>query len=73
MDIFSSSYVKEMKLRRLIPKAELQRFVEQNRSTLAIAKQYAVSSRTITRRIKDYGLKGIRPRGRKLAKRSLRL
>ena len=62
-----------VKSKKLIPKGELQTFVEQNRSTLAIAKHYGVSSRTITRRIKDYGLKGLRPKGRKLAKRSLRL
>jgi len=48
-----------------IPENELRRFLELNRSTEFIAHYYEVSSRTITRRIKDYGLKGIRARGRK--------
>ena len=48
-----------------IPKAELRKFVEQNRSTKAIARYYKVSPRTITRRIKAYGLTGLRPKGRK--------
>ena len=48
-----------------IPKAELRKFVEQNRSTRAIAQYYKVSPRTVTRRINEYGLAGLRPRGRK--------
>lgn len=50
-----------------IPKIELRKFVEQNRSTKAIARYYKVSSRTITRRIKEYNLTGLRPKGRKPA------
>ena len=48
-----------------IPKAELRKFVEQNRSTRAIARYYKVSPRTVTRRIKQYGLTALRPKGRK--------
>ena len=48
-----------------IPKAELQKFILQNRSTKAIAQYYKASPRTITRRIKAYGLTGLRPKGRK--------
>ena len=48
-----------------IPKDEIRKFIEQNRSTKAIAQYYKASPRTITRRIKAYGLTGIRPLGRK--------
>jgi len=48
-----------------IPKAELRKFVRQNRSTKAIARYYKVSPRTITRRIRAYGLTGLRRKGRK--------
>jgi len=47
------------------PEGELRKFVEQNRSTKAIARYYKVSPRTVSRRIKQYGLKGLRPKGRK--------
>lgn len=51
--------------KKRIPKAELRKFIEQNRSTKAIAKYYKVSPRTITRRVKTYGFTGLRPKGRK--------
>ena len=51
--------------RIFIPEKELRKFIEQNRSTNAIAKFFKTSQRTVTRRIKEYGLTGIRPRGRK--------
>lgn len=52
---------------RKIPilKSDLRKFVEQNRSTKAIAHFFKASPRTITRRIKEYNLKGLRPKGRK--------
>lgn len=48
-----------------ISKYELQKFVKQNKSTRAISQYYKISQSTITRRIKEYGLTGLRPRGRK--------
>jgi transposase len=48
-----------------ILKDKLQKIVEQNWSTEAIAQFYKVSARTITRRIKSFELVGLRPRGRK--------
>ena len=54
------------RVRRInIPRAELERLIRQNKSTEAIAQHFKVSSRTITRRIKEYGLAGLRPKGRK--------
>lgn len=54
------------RVRRIdIPKAELERLIRQNKSTEAIAQHFKVSSRTITRRIKEYSLTGLRPKGRK--------
>ena len=55
---------------RVIPKkpvgkAKLTRFVKQNKSTKSIADYFKASERTIYRRIKEYGLKGLRPKGRK--------
>jgi len=55
--------------KRAIPKAELEKLVRQNKSTRVIAEHFHVSERTIYRRIKQQGLKGIRPRGRKPSKR----
>lgn len=51
--------------KKRIPKAELRKFLKQNRSTEAIAQFFKVSPRTISRRIKAYGLTGLRPLGRK--------
>ena len=51
--------------RILISKRVLTRLVKRNVSTKEIARHFKVSKRTITRRIKEYRLKGIRPRGRK--------
>ena len=48
-----------------ISKRVLTRLVRRNVSTREIARHFKVSKRTITRRIKEYRLKGIRPRGRK--------
>ncbi len=52
-----------MKLK--ISKRLLAKFVKQNKATKWIASYFKVSIRTIYRRIKEYGLKGIRRRGRK--------
>ena len=49
----------------IISKRELQKFVRQNKPTRFIAGYFNVSERTIFRRIKEYGLKGIRRKGRK--------
>jgi hypothetical protein len=43
----------------------LGKFVRQNKPTRFIAGYFKVSERTIYRRIKEYGLKGIRKHGRK--------
>jgi len=43
----------------------LKRYVKQNKSTRFIAGYFRVSERTLYRRIKKYGLKDIRPKGRK--------
>lgn len=48
-----------------IPKNEVSKLVKENKSTKIIAKKSNVSERTIYRRINKYGLKGLRPRGRK--------
>lgn len=48
-----------------IPRAELEKLVRQNKSTRAIMQYFKVSPRTITRRISEYGLNGLRPQGRK--------
>ena len=48
-----------------IPKKKLERLVRRNLSTKEIARRLKISPRTVTRRIKEYRLKGIRPRGRK--------
>ena len=58
--------IRRIRPRRIrIPKRELSRLVKRNVSTKEIARHFKVSKRTITRRIKEYRLKGIRPRGRK--------
>jgi len=55
------------RVRRInIPRSELEAFIKQNKSTQAIAQHYRVSPRTITRRIKEYELTGLRPKGRKI-------
>lgn len=51
---------------RRITKRELQKLLRQDKTTKAIAKYYRVSQSTIKRRIKDYGLTGLRRRGKKL-------
>ena len=48
-----------------IPKRLLAKFVKQNKATKWIAHYFKCSERTIYRKIKEYGLKGIRKRGRK--------
>lgn len=50
---------------RRITKTELRRFLKQNKKTEAIARYYRVSESTIKRKIREYGLKGLRKRGRK--------
>lgn len=48
-----------------ITKQELKRFLKQDKKTEAIARYYRVSESTIKRKIREYGLKGLRKRGRK--------
>jgi hypothetical protein len=48
-----------------IDKRSLSKFVKQNKGNKWIAKHFKASQRTISRRINEYGLKGIRKRGRK--------
>lgn len=48
-----------------ISKKKLEKFIKQNKTTKAIAIHFKISQRTLYRRIKLYGLKGIRPKGRK--------
>jgi len=50
---------------RKITKQELKRFLEQNKKTEAIARYYRVSESTVKRKIREYGLQGLRKRGRK--------
>ena len=58
--------IRRIKPRRIpVSKRVLKRLVKRNVSTRKIARHFKVSKRTITRRIKEYGLKGIRPKGRK--------
>ena len=49
----------------LISKKTLRKLVKENKSNVEIARTLGVSKRTITRRIKEYKLKGLRPKGRK--------
>jgi len=51
--------------KKKINKRLLRKFVKQNKSTKNIARYFKVSSRTIDRRVKEYGLKGLRSKGRK--------
>lgn len=50
---------------RRITKRELKRFVKQNKTTKAISRYFKVSESKIKRKIKDYGLTGLRKKGRK--------
>ncbi len=57
----------EREARRLRKRAkrELRKFLEQQKTTKALARYYRVSESTIERRIGHYGLTGLRKRGRK--------
>lgn len=57
----------EREARRLRKRAkhELRKFLKQQKTTKALARYYRVSESTIERRIKHYGLTGLRKRGRK--------
>ena len=48
-----------------ITKQELKRFLKQNKKTEAIARYYRVSGSTIKRKVREYGLTGLRKLGRK--------
>jgi hypothetical protein len=48
-----------------ITRQELMRFLKQDKKTEAIASYYRVSESTIKRKIREYGLKGLRKKGRK--------
>jgi hypothetical protein len=50
---------------RKISKRELQRFLEQDKTTKAIGKYYRVSQSTINRKIREHGLAGLRKKGKK--------
>lgn len=50
---------------KTISKRLLKKFIKQNKSTRFIAGYFQISERTTYRRIKKYGLKNIRPKGRK--------
>jgi transposase len=74
LEVLGSLTVKEIRqlrqritksIRISIPKADLKRLLEQNKSNRAIARFFKVSPRTISRRIKEYDLTGLRPKGRK--------
>ena len=55
-----------------ISRDKLEELVRLNRSTREIAEFFKVSPRTITRRISEYSLKGLRPQGRKPAPKAPR-
>ena len=59
-------------VKKKIDKRLLRKFVRQNKATKWIAKYFKVSRRTIYRRIKEYGLKGLRKKGRKPSPKKLR-
>jgi len=48
-----------------ISREELRKLIDRGKSNRAIASHFKVSESTIKRRIRNYGLKGIRPKGRK--------
>jgi hypothetical protein len=50
---------------KLIPKGELAKFIRQGKKTEAIARYYRVSESTVKRKIREYGLVGLRKRGKK--------
>lgn len=54
-----------MKRRKMVSNEELGKWVKRNKSNRAIAGYFKVSESTIKRRIRQYGLKGIRSKGRK--------
>jgi transposase len=58
--------------KKKIPKGLLSKFVKRNKATKWIAHYFKVSSRTIYRRIKEYGLKGLRPKGKKPSAKKIR-
>lgn len=51
--------------RKTVSREKLDRLARKNKSNKAIARHFKVSESTIKRRIRNYGLKGTRPRGRK--------
>jgi hypothetical protein len=59
-------------LKKKIPRGLLSKFVKRNKATKWIAQYFKVSQRTIYRRIKEYGLKGLRPKGKKLIPKKVR-
>jgi len=56
---------REARRLRVRAKRELRKFVGQGKATKAIARYYRVSESSIKRRIRQYGLTGLRKRGRK--------
>lgn len=58
--------IKKIKPRKIIiPRKTLRKLVKENKSNKQIAKTLGVSERTVARRVKEYKLKGLRPKGRK--------
>lgn len=51
--------------KKKVSKRLLRKFIKQNKATKWIALYFRVSERTVYRRIREYGLKGIRPHGKK--------
>jgi hypothetical protein len=51
--------------KKKIPKGLLSKLVKRNKATKWIAQYFKASPRTVYRRIREYGLKGLRPKGKK--------
>ena len=58
--------------KKKIDKRLLSKLVKRNKATKWLAQYFKVSPRTIYRRIKEYGLKGIRPKGKKPLPKKIR-
>jgi hypothetical protein len=58
--------------KKKIPKGLLSKFVKRNKATKWIAQYFKVSHRTVYRRIREYDLKGLRPKGKKPLPKKIR-
>jgi transposase len=61
----NKTFADKKRAKKKIPKGLLSKFVKRNKATKWIAQYFKVSSRTIYRRVREYGLKGLRPKGKK--------